>query len=199
MAKFVWQDGTLVSKAKVEIGGTIYEVDPEEYSGTTPLSASNLNAMVDQTYQDLKEYADKSIITAYLTTPIITTTDGFIKCQLDSSTSFGNKLTLENGSIKIGKGVKKIKVSGNVTYRYDSGAIDVTGAYIKKNEETIVQSATYKPDNTKATTASCSPVIVDVVEGNIISLHGYGQSSITTCIVGDQPSRITYLTVEVVE
>lgn len=59
MAKFVWQDGTLVSKAKVEIGGTIYEVDPEEYSGSTPLSASNLNAMVDSTYSDLKDYADE--------------------------------------------------------------------------------------------------------------------------------------------
>ncbi len=47
MAKFTWQDGTLVSKAKVEIGGTIYEVDPEEYSGATPLSASNLNNMQD--------------------------------------------------------------------------------------------------------------------------------------------------------
>lgn len=55
MAKFVWQDGTLVSKAKVEVGGTIYEVDPEEYSGSTPLSASNLNAMVDNIYDDMKD------------------------------------------------------------------------------------------------------------------------------------------------
>lgn len=55
MAKFIWQDGTLVSKAKVEIGGTIYEVDPEEYSGTTPLSASNLNAMQDGIYEDIDE------------------------------------------------------------------------------------------------------------------------------------------------
>jgi hypothetical protein len=59
MAKFIWQDGVLVSKAKVEVDGTIYEVDPEEYSGTTPLSASNLNAMVDQTYEDLKDYVDE--------------------------------------------------------------------------------------------------------------------------------------------
>jgi len=55
MAKFTWQDGTLVSKAKVEIGGTIYEVDPEEYSGATPLSASNLNAMQDGIYEDIDE------------------------------------------------------------------------------------------------------------------------------------------------
>ena len=53
MAKFTWQDGTLVSKAKVEINGTIYEVDPEEYSGATPLSASNLNAMQDGIYDDI--------------------------------------------------------------------------------------------------------------------------------------------------
>lgn len=53
MAKFTWQNGTLVSKAKVEINGTIYEVDPEEYSGATPLSASNLNAMQDGIYEDI--------------------------------------------------------------------------------------------------------------------------------------------------
>lgn len=53
MASFTWQDGTLVSKAKVEIDGTIYEVEPEEYSGTTPLSASNLNAMQDGIYEDI--------------------------------------------------------------------------------------------------------------------------------------------------
>lgn len=55
MAKFTWQDGTLVSKAKVEIEGIIYEVDPEEYSGATPLSASNLNAMQDGIYEDIDE------------------------------------------------------------------------------------------------------------------------------------------------
>lgn len=53
MAKFTWQDGTLVSKAKVEINGIIYEVDPEEYSGATPLSAGNLNAMQDGIYDDV--------------------------------------------------------------------------------------------------------------------------------------------------
>lgn len=58
MAKFTWQDGTLVSKAKVEIDGTIYEVDPEEYSGATPLSASNLNAMVDGIYDDIGDVSE---------------------------------------------------------------------------------------------------------------------------------------------
>ena len=172
---------------------------------TTPTHGTIIDSMIGEStinapsVNAVKNYVNKNIITAYLTAPTISTTDGFIKCQLDGSTSLGSKLTLENGSVRIGKGVSKIKVNGNVTYRYDSGAIDVTGAYIKKNEETIAQSATYKPDNTKATTASCSPVIVDVVEGDIISLYGYGKSSISTRMVGDQTTRVTYLTVEVVE
>ena len=58
MAKFTWQDGTLVSKAKVEIDGTIYEVDPEEYSGATPLSANNLNAMQDGIYDDIGDLSN---------------------------------------------------------------------------------------------------------------------------------------------
>lgn len=47
MPKFNWQNGTLVSKAKVEIDGKIYEVEPEQYSGQTPLSAENFIAMQD--------------------------------------------------------------------------------------------------------------------------------------------------------
>lgn len=45
-----FQDGTLVSKAKVNISGTIYEVEPEQYSGSTPLSAANLNKMQKNIY-----------------------------------------------------------------------------------------------------------------------------------------------------
>lgn len=71
MAKFIWQDGTFVSKAKVEIGGNIYEVDPEEYSGATPLSASNLNAMQDGIYDDIDEINEK-IVDRYSTDEIKT-------------------------------------------------------------------------------------------------------------------------------
>lgn len=43
MNKINFQNGTLVSKAKVTIDGTVYEVEPAEYEGTTPLNAENLN------------------------------------------------------------------------------------------------------------------------------------------------------------
>ncbi len=47
MKKTKWKNGTLVSKAKVVINGTIYEVEPEEYEGETPLSEEKLNEMED--------------------------------------------------------------------------------------------------------------------------------------------------------
>ena len=43
MKKINFENGTLISKAKVEVGGTIYDVEPAQYEGTTPLSAQNLN------------------------------------------------------------------------------------------------------------------------------------------------------------
>ena len=45
MNKINFQNGTLVSKAKVTVNGTVYDVEPEVYDGQTPLSAENLNQM----------------------------------------------------------------------------------------------------------------------------------------------------------
>lgn len=55
MKKIKFENGTLVSNAKVEIGGTIYDVTPEQYEGTTPLSASNMNAIQDNAEEAIKE------------------------------------------------------------------------------------------------------------------------------------------------
>lgn len=51
MNRFNWQAGTLVSKAKVTINGIVYEVEPAEYEGTTPLSPENLNEMQEILFQ----------------------------------------------------------------------------------------------------------------------------------------------------
>lgn len=82
MAKFTWQDGTLVSKAKVEIGGVIYDVDPEEYSGTTPLSAANLNAMQDGIYEDL---GDKSQLKTNSKTNLVNAINSIIDAEIYST------------------------------------------------------------------------------------------------------------------
>lgn len=56
-----WQDGILISKAKVEIDGVIYEVEPEQYSGQTPLSSANLKKMEDNTEKAINEESGTSI------------------------------------------------------------------------------------------------------------------------------------------
>ena len=53
-----FENGTLTSPAKVEVSGTIYEVTPEQYTGTTPTSAENFNLMQKNAYD--KMYADYS-------------------------------------------------------------------------------------------------------------------------------------------
>lgn len=53
MNKINFQNGTLVSKAKVTINDTVYEVEPAEYEGTTPLNAENLNQMQDNIIQGI--------------------------------------------------------------------------------------------------------------------------------------------------
>lgn len=50
-----WEDGTLVSPAKVNVGGTVYEVEPEVVTGTTPTSAENLKKMEDNAENAINE------------------------------------------------------------------------------------------------------------------------------------------------
>lgn len=59
LEKIGWQNGTLISKAKVQINGQIYEVEPEEYEGTTPLSAENLTQMENNTEEAINEVNEK--------------------------------------------------------------------------------------------------------------------------------------------
>ena len=47
MNKIPFEDGTKISNAKVTIEGQEYEVTPAQYTGTTPMSAFNLNKMQD--------------------------------------------------------------------------------------------------------------------------------------------------------
>lgn len=59
MKRIGWENGTLVSKAKVSIGGNIYEVESEQYEGNTPLSAENLKKMEDNIEESIYEEVGK--------------------------------------------------------------------------------------------------------------------------------------------
>jgi hypothetical protein len=60
MAKnpIIFQNGTLIQKASVEIEGVIHEVEPALYDGSTPLSANNLNQLQTNLYNYIDESVD---------------------------------------------------------------------------------------------------------------------------------------------
>ena len=58
-----WENGILVSKAKVNIDGTIHEVEPAQYSGKAPMSAEKLKKMEDNAESAINEATEKNIIT----------------------------------------------------------------------------------------------------------------------------------------
>lgn len=55
MKKIKFKNGTLISKAKVTVNNIVYEVEPAEYEGETPLSASVLNEIQDNIEDAIKE------------------------------------------------------------------------------------------------------------------------------------------------
>lgn len=55
-----WKDGTLVTPARVNVGGVTYDVTDAEYSGSTPLSAQNLKKMENNTERAINEGMEES-------------------------------------------------------------------------------------------------------------------------------------------
>lgn len=121
LSRIGWQNGTLVSKAKVEIGGTIYEVDPEEYSGTTPLTAENLTQMETNTENAINVVNNKFIGTVLY----------------DNSTGTSGNVTLSDSVANY----DYIEIQATRTlYAYSSGKL------YNVNGKTITLTSTYTTD-----------------------------------------------------
>lgn len=136
---------------------------------------------------------EKNIMTAKLNEDIPSTQGSqYINMELISSSVIGDKLTINNGGIKIGSGVSKVKVNSNLKI-----VCRTTGnkhMRILKNGSTVawVNSRALSTDD--EFTISISPVIIDVQENDVIYLAYYAG-------IGDGISsnyNSTYLTVEVV-
>ena len=122
------------------------------------------------------------------------------KVALDTVMStIGDKFTLSNNGIKIGAGVTKVKVSANILQHASS--VNLYGGYITKNG-TNLASAVNVGFNTITNTNSwaffhtgISPIIIDVVEGDIIYLCSYVGATSTVTLQA-YTGRAVNLTVE---
>ena len=114
--------------------------------------------------------------------------------------SIGNKFTLIDNGIKIGAGVTKVKVSANILQQ--ASDVNLYGGYITKNG-TNLASAVNIGFNTIPRTNSweffhtgISPIIIDVVEGDIIYLCSYVNNTTSTVTLQAYAGRAVNLTVE---
>ena len=139
-----------------------------------------------------------SAITVGLTNDTTFTTSSLI-VPLDKVVgSTGSKFELINNKIKIGAGITKIKVSGSILESCtDTG---LYGIYITKNGINL-NNAINVGFSTLATAnemykITCTPVIVDVNPGDLISLMAYTQKASATVTIKAYNGRATNITIE---
>ena len=148
--------------------------------------------------EKLDEISTKSAITIGLSANV--SHKATTKVALDTvMNTIGDKFTLNSNGIKIGAGVTKVKVSANILQQ--SSGVNLYGGYITKNG-TNLASAVNVGFNTITNTNSwaffhtgISPIIIDVVEGDIIYLCSYVGATSTVTLQA-YAGRAVNLTVE---
>lgn len=165
-------------------------------TGAIPINADNLNLMQDNTENAINENKP-SVITVGLNSNIEIT--GNTPIQLDKILSnAGNKFTLQNGGIKIGAGVSKIKVSGCLLEEVNPAGL--YGCYICKNEINLAHAINigfnYIPVVNQMVKTTCQPILVDVQEGDVIYLNAYANQSSFTATLQTYNGRTVNVTIE---
>lgn len=143
---------------------------------------------------------DKNIITAkILSNYTIQTTDTAEDVKTFSLyNSVGDKLTIENGAIKIGSGVSKVKVSYNATCQNStSTATSRAFVYLMQNATILTQESYYFNRTWEQISGSHNEIVRGVQEGDIFYLRVYGLTSIN--LMGGSSFCHTAITVEVID
>lgn len=142
----------------------------------------------------VKEVAWKqSEFMGYFGGTLTLTTTEHTKITLTEKFKHGEDLSLtSDGGIKIGAGVSKVEVSGNVYFSTGMQEGDSLRAYIYKNDEQVARNwsragGTYED-------RAVTPYPLEVVEGDVIYLKGCNASGGRGVITG-----ATYLVVKVIE
>ena len=116
---------------------------------------------------------------------------------LTSYLSVGNKLIYSDSSVKIGKGVSKVLVSGAIAF-WHSTNFSQSILMVTKNGQSVLQRYNQSPSDVYETESIVlSPVILEVSEGDEIALNFYSGAEQTIEILTER--KDTNLTVEVVE
>ena len=137
------------------------------------------------------ESTEKNAITAYSTQNTEMTMGDTL--AFDDYTVLGSKFTLEDGKIKIGAGVKQIKISGQIWYY--ANATTRQWFSMLQNSTVVNQMISY---NTTYNVMSFATKVIDVNEGDTFcyylqNIEGTGKLTVNN---GASPKTMTFITVE---
>ena len=123
-------------------------------------------------------------ITGYLATRLsYTSTKNNQKIPLTLSSSKGNKFSVtSDGGIKIGAGVDKILVNAQIYFFTGSNHQDGKNVFVYKNSTSVGRGS--RRDNYNYILIPCGPVLVDVVENDVIYLYCNNDANVAT-VIGD--------------
>ena len=137
----------------------------------------------------------KSIMTLHLDADVTCVTGVYSHLPLTIYSTEGDGLTYENGSVKIGKGVSKVKVSGCA--KFGTNGTSTKHIHIDKNDTTVAWALENPASASLGASPKVTPVVIDVVEGDLIDLKYH--TSTSGDVVEGHRTCYTYLTVEAVE
>ena len=162
-------------------------IEFQNYPSTeTPLNAENLN-------HNFNELAEKNIITASISSNYAIKTDSpdtYEMLPLSTYTHIGDKLTLENGKIVIGKNVSLVKISAKLSFNTLTAGLKWVTVF-GKNDTAVLANPNQLSGRA---TVSCSDALVSVKEGDTLELRVLGLKD----DVVRSGLAYTYLTVEVI-
>lgn len=168
------------------------------------LDIENAQADIETAQTDIEglqtEFAKKSIITARLASDyIIQSTDTAADVKnFNLYNSIGNKLTVQNGVIKIGSGVSKVKVSYNATCQNStSNATNRVFVYLMQNTATLTQESYYFNRTWEQISGTHNEIVRNVSQGDEFYLRVYGLAN--SKLMGGGSFCYTAITVEVID
>lgn len=132
-----------------------------------------------------------SAMTATFNNAKLIAVDTISKFNLEKSVLIGDKFTLENGGIRINKGVSKILISAQATLSYATKET-VHLAIYRQNEE--VARVVSQDNNAIQSSLNISNKLIDVKENDYIYLYLKGKD-----VQFSGTDSLTYLTVQAVE
>lgn len=156
---------------------------------------NNIETSINNLEELINESKRKDIITANLAANMSISTAGDIPLtNMVISSQIGDKLTLENGKVKIGVGITHVMVSAFESLTTSSAA-GVRNVNIFKNNTGLKSAKIYMPAVSSGCSIVLPPILIPVQENDEINIVSYVRAGDRI----DGGNAYTYFTVEAVK